>query len=100
MSTDSYSFLVPPKRTIPQNGPAIREFREQLRRLSVTELAKRVGVTPGAISNIETETKKVSIELLNRIADALMVDLAAIVRTPVGPRRPTPRRHRQPPKEV
>jgi transcriptional regulator with XRE-family HTH domain len=60
------------------NGAAIRAFRE-IRGLSVAELARRVEITPGALSNIELETKRLSVELANKLADELRVNVAAII---------------------
>jgi transcriptional regulator with XRE-family HTH domain len=69
---------MPPVRTVPHNGAAVRAFRE-IRGLSVAELARRVEVTGGAMSNIERETKRLSVILANRIARELGVDVAAII---------------------
>lgn len=63
----------------PQNGHAIREFRE-LRRWSLTELANEVGITKQALSNIEHERRPASREVLYRIAEILAIDVRAILR--------------------
>jgi DNA-binding XRE family transcriptional regulator len=65
-------------RTVPHNGAAIRAFRE-IRGLSVAQLARRVEVTGGALSNIERENKRLSVTLANRIARELGVNVAALV---------------------
>jgi transcriptional regulator with XRE-family HTH domain len=73
---------------VPQNGAAIRALRQKdgWRQL---DLAQRVGVTQSALSQIESETKPASELLLNKIARALRVPLAAITRDPAyGPAQP------------
>jgi transcriptional regulator with XRE-family HTH domain len=60
------------------NGAAIREFR-QIRGYSVTELARLVSVCPAALYNLQSENKRLSAVLANRIAHELDVPLAAIV---------------------
>ncbi|WP_204015997.1 helix-turn-helix domain-containing protein [Sphaerimonospora thailandensis] len=62
---------------------AIRTIR-QLRKKSMKELAEAVKITPQSLSNAENETKRVSLDLLNRIAIALEIPLAAISRVPVA----------------
>lgn len=63
----------------PQNGHAIREFRE-LRRWSITELANEIGISRPALSNIESERRAASDEVLNGIAETLHIDVRAIKR--------------------
>ena len=69
---------MPPLRTVPHNGAAIRTIRE-IRGLSVAELARRLEMTPGALSNIERETKRLSVILANKIAVELAVNVASFV---------------------
>lgn len=64
------------------NGVAIRTFRT-LRGLSRDDLAKRVGVSYPYFANIENEYKDGTPELLHRIALALDVPVAAILRQPL-----------------
>lgn len=66
-------------RSKPQNGHAITEFRE-LRRWSVTDLAKEIGITQGALSNIEAEHRPASRQVLDAIAEVLNIDVRAIQR--------------------
>jgi transcriptional regulator with XRE-family HTH domain len=62
-----------------QNGYAIRAFRlSKGRRLS--ELAAKVGITPGSLANIEAERRSVSPATLARIAASLGVLIQAIER--------------------
>jgi transcriptional regulator with XRE-family HTH domain len=61
------------------HGPALRAIRERTG-LTVTELAKRVGITQGSLSAIEKEARKPSSEVLVKLARELRVDLAAILR--------------------
>lgn len=69
----------------PQNGYAIREFRE-LRRWSLTELANEIGISRPALSNIEAERRPTTDEVLDAIAGVLNIDVRAIkrVRPDVG----------------
>jgi transcriptional regulator with XRE-family HTH domain len=71
---------VPPTKTTPQHGPAIRALREK-DGLSVEQLAERISMHPQSLRNIELERRPVSVINLNRIARALRVDVAAISRT-------------------
>lgn len=65
------------------NGGAIRAIREG-RGVSQTALAARVGLSPSALSRIETGQRGrrylADPSVLNRIADALGVTVAAITR--------------------
>lgn len=70
-----------PIATVPQHGPAIRALRIK-DGLSVNGLAELVGCAQSAISNIELERKQPSEQMLNRIARALHVPVAAISREP------------------
>lgn len=70
-------------QSISHNGAAIRALRKA-RKLSVTELAHRVGTTPQSLSNIELEHRCGSADMLNRIALELGVGLDAICRTRIA----------------
>jgi transcriptional regulator with XRE-family HTH domain len=74
---------MPPKETVRHNGPAIRAIR-QIRGYTIAELARRVNITSQAMSNIELENKRLSTALANRIAQALAVDLPALLRDPTS----------------
>jgi len=58
-------------------GPAIRAIRE-MSGLSVSGLARKLGVTQGYVSNVELGHKQPTTEFLVRTAQALGCDLAAI----------------------
>ncbi|MGI5485199.1 helix-turn-helix domain-containing protein [Microtetraspora malaysiensis] len=77
----------PPSSPLTHNGEAIRTIRK-LRNITMKELSGTVGITPQSLSNAENERKRVSWELLNKIALALDVPLAAISRTFVANGRP------------
>lgn len=64
------------------NGTAIRTFRT-IRGLSRDELAQKVGVSYPYFANIENEHKDGTPELIHRIALALDVPVAAILRQPL-----------------
>lgn len=64
------------------NGAAIRTIRERTG-LTVTELAKRIGISQGSLSAIEKEDRRPSPEVLVRIAQELKVDLAPLLRGPL-----------------
>ncbi|GAA3251234.1 helix-turn-helix domain-containing protein [Nonomuraea helvata] len=65
------------------NGHAIRAIR-QAKGLTVTELSRRVGITPQSLSNIELEHRPGSAHTLNRIALHLGISLAAICRDKIA----------------
>lgn len=67
----------------PQNGAAIRSLREK-DGLHQSAFAAEVGLTQSALSNIERERKSARIATLNRIARALRVPTAAIMRDAVA----------------
>lgn len=67
--------------TVSPHGPAIRALRIK-DGLSVEGLAELVGCAQSAISHIELEQKRPSEQMLNRIARALHVPVAAISRKP------------------
>lgn len=54
-------------------GPAIRYYREQVG-MSVTELAKAIGVTEGSIRHYENGKAVPPIERLDSIAEALSIN--------------------------
>lgn len=60
-------------------GARIRKLRNR-RGLSQTELARRVGVTPSNISQVESNLIYPSIPALMRIADVLSADISALFR--------------------
>jgi len=78
-------------RTTRHNGEAIRTIRE-IRGLTGTALARRVGVTSQTLSKIELERKSTSLVTLNRIAAALSIGVGAILRDPT-PSSPAPAEH-------
>ncbi len=62
-----------------------------MRGLSREDLATRAGSSYSHIANLETETKVASPELLHRIAAALDVPIAALLREPMhAPRQAIP----------
>lgn len=71
-----------------QNGAAVKTFRE-IRGLSRDDLVKRIadqhggGVSYPYLANIENEYKDPTPEVLHRIALALDVPVAAILRRPI-----------------
>ncbi|MGS2645955.1 helix-turn-helix domain-containing protein [Streptosporangium sp. G12] len=79
---------MPPVTTIQQHGPAIRALRIK-DGLSVEGLADMVGCVQSVISHIELEDKRPSEQMLNRIARALHVPVAAISREPLVAEPPT-----------
>lgn len=62
-----------------QNGAAIRALRRKDGQ-SVSDLAEALGMHPQAVTNIENEFRQASPETLSRIARALGVPVAAIMR--------------------
>lgn len=78
-----------------QNGSAIRAIREALG-LSLTELAECTGSHPQSLRNLELERRDASEDLLTRLARALGVDVAAILRDPPPIELGTARRRRRP----
>lgn len=79
---------MPPVPTTAQHGPAIRALRIK-DGLSVDGLAELVGCAQSAISHIELEQKRPTLQMLNKIARALQVPVAAISREPFGERAET-----------
>jgi transcriptional regulator with XRE-family HTH domain len=51
----------------------LRKAREQIRKLSQSELAEKTGLQSSAISHFESGTRKPSFHNLRRLADALKV---------------------------
>jgi transcriptional regulator with XRE-family HTH domain len=62
-----------------QNGTAIREFR-RVRGLTGADVARRAGILPSTLINIEAERRPASFEMLARIAAGLGVSAEAITR--------------------
>ena len=50
----------------------LKEARKK-KKMSLTELAKKIGVTEGAISRYETGDRKMPVEIARKIADVLKV---------------------------
>lgn len=67
------------KRAVIQNGFAIRDFREK-DNLSRAELAEIVGMHPDALAHIENETRSTEKSTLIRIARAMAIRPASIMR--------------------
>lgn len=72
---------MPPVPTVQQHGPAIRALRIK-DGMSVDGLAQMIGCAQSVISHIELEQKHPTLQMLNRIARALHVPVAAISREP------------------
>ncbi|MFB4265395.1 helix-turn-helix domain-containing protein [Nonomuraea sp. GTA35] len=70
-----------PIDTVQQHGPAIRALRIK-DGLSAAGLAELVGCAQSVISHLEAEQKRPSEQMLNKIARALHVPVAAISREP------------------
>ena len=64
-------------------GARVRSFR-QSRELTAAALAKAVGVTKGAISQIESGSTDPSLSTIRRLAEALRVPVAAFFETRSG----------------
>ncbi|MCP1337341.1 helix-turn-helix domain-containing protein [Futiania mangrovi] len=67
----------------------IRHFRK-LRNLKLRELAERIGTTPQSVSRLETGHMTLSLDWLNRIADALDVHPTDLIDAPPQDRGVTP----------
>lgn len=61
----------------PRQGARLREARKA-RRVTIKELASRVGVSPAALSALERGEAAVSSATIARIADALLVPMSAL----------------------
>lgn len=59
-------------------GPTIREVRER-RGMSQEALGKAVGVTQGAIAHIEGEQRRITVDMLERIAVALELTSSGLI---------------------
>jgi len=55
-------------------GKKIREYRER-KNLSVTELAKRIGVSRSYLSRMETGERPIKTDILNKIANAIGIPI-------------------------
>lgn len=66
---------------VPQNGLTIKHLRLKDGQKQ-SDLATQVGITQSALSHIETGAHPASDLVLNRIARALCVPVAALVRDP------------------
>lgn len=62
-------------------GENIRTWRE-LKGLKQVDLAKRINISPEALSNIETGVSKPNIERLEDIADALEIEINQLLLNP------------------
>ncbi|MFG1683588.1 helix-turn-helix domain-containing protein [Nonomuraea sp. NPDC049269] len=79
----SNNLYMAPIATVSQHGPAIRALRIK-DGLTVNGLAELVGCAQSVISHLEMEQKQPSEQMLNRIARALHVPVAAISRAPLA----------------
>jgi len=68
-------------QSVPRVGESIRTARVRAR-VSLRELARRVGVSPATISAIENGKTGVSVERLHALAEALGTDAALLIRGP------------------
>lgn len=75
------------QKQVAQNGFAIRDFRIKAK-MSVDELAARVGCSAPHMRNIENEHRSASDEDLNRIADVVDCRPQSIRRQPLAVRAP------------
>lgn len=80
-----------PSSSTRHNGLAIRYFRIKSG-FKPGDFAARVGVSYPHLDNIENERKDASLEVLYRIAEALDIEVGAIVRDPATLTR-APRPH-------
>lgn len=65
---------------VPQNGAAIRAFRERMK-LTKTEFCRKYGFVHCTLANIESERRPAGEKTLRRLAESLNVPLEAISRT-------------------
>lgn len=68
---------VNPKKTPVQNGPKIDDLRWD-RRLSVSELANKAGITPQYLRRIFKGERRASLVVQQSLADALNVPISEI----------------------
>lgn len=80
---------MPPVITVTQNGAAIRALR-RARGLTIAALSRQIGVTAPYLSKVERETKTPSLDLAERLAGELHVELAALLREPAPKKKVTP----------
>ena len=86
------------KRTVEDDiGPRLRRHREE-RQLSLRELARRLGISPSAISQFETGKSRLSVSTLYAIVTELGISLDELfsgidgeAALPGSPRKPTAR---------
>jgi DNA-binding XRE family transcriptional regulator len=77
-----FFYVLPmPAKLTRHNGAAIRALRLKTGR-KIAELAAEAKCSYQQIDNVENERKEASLELLHRIATALEVPVAALVRDP------------------
>ena len=72
---------MPRIKLAPSVGKNIKVHR-QLLEMTQTELAKRVGVAPAYISQIESQLRRPSLKVLERIATELRVSTPALLANP------------------
>jgi ribosome-binding protein aMBF1 (putative translation factor) len=65
-------------KAVTQHGAAIRTIR-LIRGHTVAELARRLQITTSHLSNVEHQNKNASPTLIDRIAEVLLIDPAAII---------------------
>jgi DNA-binding transcriptional MerR regulator/mannose-6-phosphate isomerase-like protein (cupin superfamily) len=66
---------------VPRHGASLRKARRE-RGLTLRELAERVGVSAGALSALERGEAPVSSAIVARLADALLIPMAALASSP------------------
>ena len=64
-------------------GQKIRELRKT-RRLQQKKLAQMIGVTPGALTNFENGRRRISLDWLQKISEALDTPIAYFLEDPRG----------------
>lgn len=64
------------------DGGKIRRLREGRLKISASQFARRVGVKPQSMINIERDHRSASLGLLSRIAAELNVPLESLLREP------------------
>ena len=69
--------------------PRIRALRKR-KRIRQKQLAQMVGITPGALTNFEKGRRRISLDWLQKIADALDTPMAYFVEDGRGQRTITP----------
>ena len=71
-------------------GRTISKFRKELD-LSQSQLAKQVGIGQPLIASIELGTRRVSLEDLLKVCEALHVSVTELLPAPQAPKKPGPR---------